>query len=79
MWIPLILQNMHPCSPPYPTIVYNLLGWNSHRIRTEHGQSPNQIYVTGLLHLRESGIVVFLDSIKIDQYGIKEVLVCSDK
>jgi len=29
-------------------------GCNNHGIRTEHGQSPNQSFVAGILQLRES-------------------------
>ena len=49
-------------------------GWISHGIRTEHGQSPNQIFVAGLLRLRESRITAlnFFDSINNDQYGVEE-------
>ena len=27
-------------------------GWNSHGIRTEHGQSPSQLFVSGILRMR---------------------------
>ena len=31
-------------------------GWNNHGIRTEHNQSPNQLFVAGALRLRQSGL-----------------------
>lgn len=57
-------------------------GWNSHGIRTEHGQSPNQLFVAGILHLRESRTTAldYYDSINSDQYGVDEQgLVASDE
>lgn len=30
--------------------------WNSHGLRTERGQTPNQLFTTGLLRLRYSGL-----------------------
>ena len=31
-------------------------GWNNHGIRTAHNQSPNQLFVTGVLQLHRSGL-----------------------
>ena len=49
-------------------------GWNSHGIRTEHGQSPNQLFIAGALRLRESRMTAFdyYDSINCIQYGVEE-------
>ena len=49
-------------------------GWNSHGVRTEQGQSPEQIFVAGLLRPRESRITAldFFDNISSDQYGVEE-------
>ena len=48
-------------------------GWNNHGVRTEHGQSPNQLFVTGALQLRESGLIAldFFENID-ESYGIDE-------
>lgn len=49
-------------------------GWNSHGIRTEHGQSPNQLFIAGALRLRESRMTAFdyYDHISCIQYGVEE-------
>jgi len=49
-------------------------GWNSHGIRTEHGQSPNQLFIAGALRLRESRMTAFdyYDRISCIQYGVEE-------
>ena len=46
-------------------------GWNNHGVRTEHGQSPNQLFVTGALQLRESGLIAldFFENID-ESYGV---------
>lgn len=48
--------------------------WNSHRLRTEHGQTPNQLFVAGTLRLQHAGLVAldFFDQVS-DSYGIYEV------
>ena len=48
-----------------------LEAWNNHGVRTEHGQTPNQLFISGLLHLRNSGLVAldFFDSVP-ETYGI---------
>lgn len=45
-------------------------GWNSHGIRTEHHQSPQQLFTAGVLRLRSSGLaaVDFFDAVGED-YG----------
>lgn len=47
-------------------------GWNSHGIRTEHNKSPVQLFTTGILQLRHSGLVAldFMDDVS-DDYGIE--------
>lgn len=44
-----------------------LEAWNNHRVRTKHGQTPNpnQLFTTGLLRLRNSGLAAmdFFDSV----------------
>ena len=47
-------------------------GWNSHGIRTRD-RSPNQLFVSGALRLRTSGLIAldFFESIG-DHYGIEE-------
>ena len=49
-------------------------GWNKHGIRTEHASSPEQLFVTGALWLRNSGMVAvdFFDNVQIDSYGVDE-------
>ena len=48
-------------------------GWNNHGIRTEHNQSPNQLFVAGALGLRHSGLTAldFFDRVS-DNYGVEE-------
>ena len=48
-------------------------GWNNHGIRTEHNQSPNQLFVAGTLRLRQSGLTAldFFDRVS-DNYGVEE-------
>ena len=48
-------------------------GWNNHGIRTEHNQSPNQLFVAGALRLRQSGLTAldFFDHVS-DNYGVEE-------
>ena len=47
--------------------------WNSHGLRTERGQTPNQLFTAGLLRLRFSGMdaVDLFDSVP-DAYGVAE-------
>lgn len=44
--------------------------WNSHGVRTEHGQTPNQLFTSGSLRLRYSGLTAldFFDSVP-ESYG----------
>ena len=47
--------------------------WNNHGIRTEQGMTPNQLFASGALQLRESGLsaVDFFDDVT-DIYGSEE-------
>ena len=49
-------------------------GWNNHSIRTEHGHTPQQLFVSGALRLRQSGITAldFFENIDSEHYGIEE-------
>lgn len=46
--------------------------WNNHGIRTEHGQTPNQLFTAGSLLLRNRGLIAldFFDTVP-DIYGIQ--------
>lgn len=48
-------------------------GWNNHGIRTEHGHSPNQLYIAGALSLQLSGLTAldFFDDVD-EFYGVEE-------
>ena len=48
-----------------------LEAWNNHGVRTEHGQTPNQLFTSGSLRLRNSGLAAldFFDSVP-ETYGI---------
>lgn len=48
-------------------------GWNNHSIRTEHGKTPNQLFIEGMLSMRHSGLALvdFFDSVS-DAYGVEE-------
>ncbi len=48
-------------------------GWNSHRIRTAHNHSPHQLFVSGALRLRQSGLIAldFFDGVN-ELYGVTE-------
>ena len=45
--------------------------WNYHSIRTEHGQTPNQLFTSGSLHLRNAGLAAldFFENVT-DTYGV---------
>ena len=45
--------------------------WNNHGVRTEHGQTPNQLFTVGSLQLRNAGLTAldFFDQVT-DNYGI---------
>lgn len=47
--------------------------WNNHGVRTEHGQTPNQLYTSGLLQLRYSGLTALdlFDSVP-EFYGVDD-------
>ena len=47
--------------------------WNNHKIRTEQGLTPSQLFTSGALRLRESGLSAldFFDRV-MDNYGIEE-------
>ena len=49
--------------------------WNNHRLRSEHGQTPNQLFVAGALRLQHAGLVAldFFDQVP-DSYGMTEDL-----
>ena len=46
-------------------------GWNNHGIRTEHNQSPNQLFVAGAVRLRLSGLIAvdFFEQVPVN-YGV---------
>lgn len=46
-------------------------GWSNHRIRTEHNQSPQQLFTAGMLRLQCSGMVAvdFFEGVDND-YGV---------
>lgn len=48
-------------------------GWNHHSIRTEHNQSPYQLFVSGALMLQQSGLAAldFFEDVD-ENYGIEE-------
>ena len=48
-------------------------GWNCHGVRTEHDQSPNQLFVAGALRLQLSGLTAldFFETVDF-YYGIEE-------
>ena len=48
-------------------------GWNHHSIRTEHNDTPLQLFSAGALRLRNSGAVAvdFFDRVE-DNYGVEE-------
>lgn len=45
--------------------------WNNHHIRTEHGQTPNQLFTAGSLQLRNSGLTAldFFETVNAS-YGV---------
>ena len=45
--------------------------WNHHGVRTEHGQTPNQLFTVGYLQLRNSGMAAldFFDTVP-EMYGV---------
>jgi len=47
--------------------------WNNHGIRTENGQTPNQLFTAGALNLRNSGDAAldFFSAVP-DDYGVEE-------
>jgi len=47
-------------------------GWNSYGIRTEHGMTPNQLFIAGVLRLRQMNLTAFnfFNSVG-DNYGIE--------
>ncbi len=48
-------------------------GWNSHPVRTAHNRSPHQLFVSGALHLRQSGLVAldFFEGVD-ESFGLTE-------
>ena len=48
-------------------------GWNNHGIRTEHNRTPNQLFISGSLQLRHSGLVAldFFEDVP-EHYGVDE-------
>ena len=50
-----------------------LSSWNHHAIRTEHNNTPSQLFTSGALRLRNMGMTAldFLDTVN-DQYGIDD-------
>ena len=49
-------------------------GWNNHSIRTEHGHTPEQLFVSGALQLRQSGITAldFFENVDSEHYGLRK-------
>ena len=47
--------------------------WNSHKVRTEQGLTPSQLFTSGALQLRQSGLSAldFFDRVT-DNYGVEE-------
>jgi len=56
-------------------------GWNNHGIRTEHGRSPQQLFVSGALWLWQSGMTVldFFENVGDEQYGVEEEELVADE
>lgn len=49
------------------------LTWNNHGLRTESGQTPNQLFTAGVLNLRHSGnAAVDFFSVVPEDYGVEE-------
>lgn len=50
------------------------LAWNDHGLRTERGNTPNQLFTMGSLCLRHSGTpaVDFFESVNDNYYGVEE-------
>ena len=48
--------------------------WNNHGIRTMNHRSPRQLFVSGTLRLRHSGLVSldFLNNVNGDTYGVSD-------
>ena len=55
------------------SLQYFQASWNNHRIRTEKGLTPNQLFTTGMLRLQNSGLaaVDFFSQVP-ESYGIEE-------
>ena len=45
--------------------------WNNHGVRTERGNTPNQLFTAGSLHLHRSGSSAFFQNVPED-YGIEQ-------
>lgn len=54
-------------------------GWNHHGIRTESGHTPEQLFVSGTLRLRHSGMtaVDFFETVD-EAYGVEDGLAAED-
>ena len=54
-------------------------GWNSHPVRTAHNRSPHQLFVSGALRLRQSGLVAldFFEGVD-ERYGVAEEGLATD-
>ena len=50
--------------------------WNTHKVCTEQGLTPSQLFTSGALRLRESGLSAldFFDCV-MDNYGVEEEVV----
>ena len=61
MYLPRINKSLH----------YFQEAWNNHGLRTEHGQTPNQLFTAGALRLRHSGLTAldFFNAVP-DSYGV---------
>ena len=55
------------------SLQYFQASWNNHRIHTEKGLTPNQLFTTGMLRLQNSGLaaVDFFSQVP-ESYGIEE-------
>ena len=54
-------------------------GWNNHGIRTAQSRSPNQLFVEGVLRLRQSGLTALDFFEHIDEaYGVEDGIALQD-
>jgi len=75
---PLVSQHIYALQYAYIPRINRALShfqeaWNNHGLRTERGQTPNQLFTAGALRLHNAGLVSldFFDAVP-DAYGIDE-------